>query len=1070
MLQDTTLTQLSEADSLGKLQKHRGITLSRLDLFLAEGDQFSDVNLTPHYFLKRESSEESIQITHYAVPELKRIPFKAAIKHKFTPTRVGEVFGPSWSTHWFHVRVTIPKDWVRQEVQFRWNSNSEVLVWSTDGEPVQGLVGESGGNQRLEYPLTKACHGGEEFNFYLEMACNGLFGNGPYLIGPPENRSYPLLLAELAVPNALALQLRHDFGIIRDLAKKLPETSSRGARALRVANKVVNLFQRDGNPEALKRCLEVTRKFLGVQGAAERHTLTAVGHCHIDTAWLWPYGETRRKTARSWSTQLQLIEAYPSFKFVCSQAQQYEWLEADYPGLFARIKDKVATGQFLPIGGTWVEMDCNVPSGEALCRQFLLGQRYFQKHFGRRCRVFWLPDTFGYSAQLPQIIQLSGMAYFFTQKLSWNNINKFPHTTFHWIGLDGTRVLAHMAPGETYAAQGVVEDILFSETNNKDKGVVNGGLYLFGNGDGGGGPLSAMIERINRMRDVEGLPKVQYGSVEAFYDEIANSEEVDELPEWHGELYLELHRGTYTSHASIKRYNRYSEMLLREVEVMATLAKVFGGAAYPSEAITHLWKLVCLNQFHDVLPGSAIGLVYEDALNLYREVVSKADAMIDKAYAQLVPGESGTKGCDGHIFFNGLAWARTEVVAVPNTDQIPHSQLSKDGKVAYVVAREIDGMGITHRPAEDASSLTAVSSVEHDAKDGKFILSNSNLRVVINATGQITSLVDRRTHRELVAAGEKINQFVIHEDIPLYWDAWDVEVYHLEKYQVCNGQVSILDTGPLVSSLVCEYELTPTSKLRQIIRLTAVSEVLEFENEVGWDENRRFLKVQFPVAIHSDFATYETQFGAIRRPTHYNTSWDLAKFEVCSHRYADLSEANYGFAVLNDSKYGFATYGNTMRLSLIRAPKSPDDRADIGTHHFRYGLYPHLGAFQDSEVVHRAYEFNSPLRHRPAPPPKEIPHLLTKCQALLRWDGLASVILDALKVSEDDPNALILRMYESKGARGSGQLIFYLPTVKAFYSNPLEDEVSPLLNHNDGFHLSFKPFQIVTLKLILRIA
>ncbi|KAI0219134.1 Glycoside hydrolase, 38 vacuolar alpha mannosidase [Massospora cicadina] len=1043
-------TPAGGAEEIGSLQKHRGITLSRLDLFLAEGDQFSDVNLTPHYFLKRKAGEEAVQLTHYAVPDLKRIPFKEAIAHKFAPTKVGEVFGPSWSTHWFQVRVTIPKGWVGHEVQFRWNSNSEVLVWSMDGEPIQGLVGEGGGNQRLEYTLTKESRGGEEFNFYLEMACNGLFGNGAYLIGPPENRTYPILLAELAVPNALALKLRHDFGIIRDLAKKLPETSSRGARALRVANKVMNLFRRDGDPEALKRCLEVTGKFLRVKGAAERHTLVAVGHCHIDTAWLWPYGETRRKTARSWATQLQLMETYPDFKFVCSQAQQYEWLEADYPGLFARIKAKA--GQFLPIGGTWVEMDCNVPSGEALCRQFLLGQRYFQEHFGRRCRVFWLPDTFGYSAQLPQIIQLSAMAYFFTQKLSWNNINKFPHTTFHWVGLDGTRVLAHMAPGETYNAQGVVEDILFSEANNKDKGVVNGGLYLFGNGDGGGGPLPAMIERINRMRDVEGLPKVQYGSAEAFYDEVAASEEVNELPEWHGELYLELHRGTYTSHASIKKYNRYTELLLRDLEVMATLAKVLRGAAYPSEAITHLWKLVCLNQFHDVLPGSAIGLVYDDALDLYREVVSKADAMLDKAYAQLVPGEGGS---EGYIFFNGLAWNRTEVITVPKSDCLPSSQVSKDGRVGYVVARE------------ETCPSTAVSSVEHDANNGKFILSNPYLRVVVNAMGQIISLIDRRVGRELVAAGERINQFVMHEDIPLYWDAWDVEVYHLEKYQLCNGKVSVQDTGPMVSSLVCEYELSPTSKLRQLIRLTAVSEVVEFENEVDWDENRRFLKVQFPVAIHSDFATYETQFGAIRRPTHYNTSWDLAKFEVCSHKFADLSEAGYGFAVLNDSKYGFATCGNHMRLSLIRAPKSPDDRADIGTHRFRYGVYPHPGSFQDSEVVRRAHEFNSPMRHRLAPPPDAIPHHLAHPDPILGWGGLASVVLDTLKVSEDDPSALILRLYESVGARGCGHLTLRLPVAKAFYSNVMEDEVSPLAAHAESFRLNFLPFQIVTLKLIL---
>ncbi|KAJ9074024.1 Glycoside hydrolase, 38 vacuolar alpha mannosidase, variant 2 [Entomophthora muscae] len=895
------------------------------------------------------------------------------------------------------------------------------------------------------------------------MACNGLFGNGQYLIGPPENRTYPILLAELAIPNSLAFQLRHDFHIIRDLAKKLPETSSRGARALRVANKVMNVFQRDGNPDALKLCLKITGEFLRVKGAAERHKLIAVGHCHIDTAWLWPYGETKRKTARSWSTQLQLMDQYPDFVFVCSQAQQYEWLEADYPGLFKRIKEKAAQGKFLPIGGTWVEMDCNVPSGEAFCRQFLLGQRYFESHFGKRCKVFWLPDTFGYSAQLPQIIKQADMDYFFTQKLSWNNINKFPHTTFHWVGLDGTRVLAHMAPGETYNAQGVVEDIMFSESNNKDKGVINGGLYLFGNGDGGGGPLPAMIERINRMQDVDGLPKVQYGSAEDFYNEVAGSEEVSDLPEWHGELYLELHRGTYTSHSSIKKYNRYTELLLRDLEFMAVFAKVFHGADYPSNEITRLWKLVCLNQFHDVLPGSSIGLVYDDALDYYRDVVSKADALIEEAYKVLIP-DKGT--CEGYAFFNSLSWARTEVVAIPRANALPSCQMSKDGQLAYVLAEDIGAMGVEYRSETQVTSIASAASVTHD--NGTFVLSNPHLRAVFNSTGQITSIVDKHSGREFVASGRLINQLVIHEDIPLYWDAWDVEVYHLEKYQRCNGVVSIEESGPTMSSLVCEYKLSPTSKLRQHIRLSAVSQVLEFENEVDWNENRMFLKVEFPVAVHSDYATYETQFGTIRRPTHFNTSWELAKFEVCAHKFADLSEQGCGFSVLNDCKYGFASHNNTMRLSLIRAPKSPDDKADIGSHQFRYGIFLHSGPSQEIQVVHRAHEFNSRLRHRLSPPSKDIPHILAKPQCSFEWAGLSSVVIDTLKVSEDDPNALILRMFESIGARGTGKLSVRLPFSKAFCSNIMEDDVTPVSPQGQDFDVSFGPFQIITMKFVIQ--
>ncbi|KAI9294293.1 hypothetical protein K502DRAFT_317167 [Neoconidiobolus thromboides FSU 785] len=1063
--------------NVGKMHKHASITKSRLDLFLSDGNQFTDVSLIPYLYKSKISGKGHIQIKHYPVPNLNRIPFSEAIKNIFAETDVGRKFGPSWATHWFHITARVPEDWKGEEVQFRWNSDSEVLIYSTDGDPIQALTGEGGGNQRLEYVLTESCKGGEVFEFYLEMACNGLFGTGPYLIGPPEEREYPIRMAELAIPNKMAFKVFYDFQLIRDMAKKLPEKSYRQERALFVANKIMNTFQREErNEDSLKECFELSSAFLSSTGPINNHTLVAVGHCHIDTAWLWPYDETKRKVARSWSTQLQLMEKYPEFTFVCSQAQQFEWLQQLYPTLFKRVCEKVEKKQFLPIGGTWVEMDCNIPSGEGFCRQFLLGQRYFEKEFGKRCRIFWLPDTFGYSAQLPQIIKEAKMDYFFTQKLSWNNINKFPHTTFFWKGIDGTRVLAHMAPGDTYNAQVNIEEILYSVSNNKDKAIANQGLYLFGNGDGGGGPLPSMIERMNRLKDVEGLPKVKMGNALEFYDEIANLDEVNELPEWDGELYLELHRGTYTSHAIIKKYNRYCEFLLREVELFWTLARVKANAQYPHEELTHLWKLVCLNQFHDVLPGSSIGLVYEDAIKFYEEVDKKGKELIKKA-AKVILGDSNEFDTFDYKILNPSAWDRSEIVTIPlenEKDIKPGMQISKNKQFGYVEVDKAAPLTLSDSVTIEATKEEDKVSLEYIASNGTYILRNRYIKVVINSTGQIISLLDLVHNREVIEEGKLANLFKIYEDVPLYWDAWDAEVYHLEKYDLCHGHlINIEDQGPLVSSILVDYKLSNNSSMKQIIKLTATSKMIEFDTNVFWNENRKFLKVEFNTNLRSDHAIYETQFGIIRRPTHFNTSWDLAKFEVCSHKFATLQETGYGLSVINDSKYGFATHGSTMRLSLIRSPKSPDKYCDIGNHQFKYTLYPHGGTFSDANVPKYAHAFNSPLKAHKSKSNMEIfsnnqnIHLFQLKPN--KFDTTDSVILETVKIAEDDNNAVILRFYESAGAHSNPLLIINIPVIDVQLSNILEDDVMPLniIEHlkDKGIQLKFKPFQIITLKI-----
>ncbi|KAJ2157966.1 Glycoside hydrolase, 38 vacuolar alpha mannosidase, partial [Coemansia sp. RSA 552] len=584
------------------LQKHPGITRSRISNFVNNTSQWKDVNIQGALDDLTLGGEPHVRLEVWSAPGQERPSFAHAVKQEFRPAKAGQSFGPSWTTHWFRVRVKIPAEFAGKPVQFRFDPSCEAMVWSADGEPIMGLTGGNGGERHVEYALTESASAAEPKRlFYVEVACNGLFGVGSWSNHTQTRQVYyRLASAELVAPNLDAWALFHDMEVISEMAQGLPQESPRSWQALTTGNDIVNVFEQ-GDPATIARAREIAARFFESESNPSSHQVYSIGNCHIDTAWLWPFDETRRKTARSWSTQLRLMDQYPEYRFAASQAQQFEWLKEDYPSLFRQIQAKAKTGQFVPIGGTWVEMDCNVPSGESLVRQFLLGQRYFQEHFGETCDVFWLPDTFGYSSQLPQIVRLAEAKYFFTQKLSWNNINKFPNTTFRWVGLDGSHVLAHMAPSETYVGQCRPRQLIDSLKKHKDLAYTNESLYLFGNGDGGGGPLRSMLERMRRMEKTDGLPRVRQAHPREFYKQVEkNSREI--IP-WKGELYFELHRGTYTSQSNNKLWNRQSEFLLREVELLGTIASLAHPDSefkYPADEITRLWKLVCLCQFHDV--------------------------------------------------------------------------------------------------------------------------------------------------------------------------------------------------------------------------------------------------------------------------------------------------------------------------------------------------------------------------------------------------------------------------------------------------------------------------------------
>ena len=859
-------------------KKITSIYTDRLRQFLDNG-QYKQQGLRAKFYHNICDSSDNCKLSVYSPPNLSRPTFEDATSHTFKKTRVGESFGPSWSTHWFKVELTVPKDMVKGEhLEFHWDASNEGLVWTEDGEPLQGLTG---GGERTEWILPDSWRDGKEHTFYIEMACNKMFGNAPGgdSIQPPiPNQYYQLQEARVVDVNLAARALYIDFWMIGDAAREFPEDGWERHRALDVCNKIMDCFiAGNGTTDCIKECRKLAEVYIGpnvnspkVYESDKESIVYGIGHCHIDTCWLWPWAETKRKVARSWSNQCDLMDRYPEHRFTVSQAQQYKWLQKLYPFAFNRVKDKVRKGTFQPIGGSWVEHDTNMPSGESLVRQFVYGQRFFESHFGERCRTFWLPDTFGYSSQLPQLCRLAGMSRFFTQKLSWNNINNFPHTTFNWVSLDGSQVICHMAPSETYTAEANFGDVKRSVTQHKSLDEDNTSLLVFGKGDGGGGPTWEMLEKMRRFRGISDttglLPRVKMGdSVEDFFDRLEKKiENGTELVTWYGELYFELHRGTYTTQSNNKYNNRKQEVMLHNLEYLATLASLkHKGYKYPKKEIDEIWENVLLCQFHDCLPGSSIEMCYDDSAELYAHNHKHGSRLIEEALSVL--GLSSNIKPRGKLAaLNTLPWPRTELI------KVPHAQdETKQNNFTLVSG----GPGIAK--AHAASLLKSQATVKEVSK-GAFEMSNRHFDLKVES-GRITSMYDKRAEREVIPKGSKANQLVIFDDKPLYWQAWDVEVFHLDsRKELEMGETIVTESGPYRVSLETTTKISEKSSVKTTIRLDAtdnddVPSFVTIEADVDWKEDMKFLKVEFPCDVRNTEASYETQYGVIRRPTHYNS-------------------------------------------------------------------------------------------------------------------------------------------------------------------------------------------------------
>ncbi|MEV4166403.1 alpha-mannosidase [Nonomuraea dietziae] len=947
------------------------------------------------------------------------------------PIAVGDRWGAPWGTSWFTVTGTVPAQWAGRSVEavldLGFDENMpgfqcEGLVYRPDGTPVKGL------NPRNQWIRVGApVEGGEEVRLHIEAASNPVILDYhpfvPTKLGDKETAGtepqYRLARMDLAIFDETVWQLVIDLEVLGELVAELPVDAARRWELLRAVERALDVIDlQDVNGTAAAGRAELAG-VLATPAAPSAHRISAVGHAHIDSAWLWPLRETVRKVARTTSNMTALLEDEPDFVFAMSQAQQWAWVKEHRPEVWARVVKAVAAGRFVPTGGMWVESDTNMPGSEAMARQFVHGKRFFLDEFGIENDEVWLPDTFGFAAGLPQIIKAAGSKRLLTQKISWSQVNTFPHHTFLWEGIDGTRIFTHFPPVDTYNCSMKGSEIAHAARNFKDKGVARHSLAPTGWGDGGGGTTREMVAKAARLRDLEGSATVTWETPADFF---AKAEaDYPNPPVWVGELYLELHRATLTSQAKTKQGNRRSESLLREAELWAATAAVRAGHPYPYEQLDRIWKTVLLHQFHDILPGSSIAWVHREAERTYAAVAAELNDIIDAAQRAL----AGNPGF-GELVFNAAPHARNGV------------------------------------PAGGAAALAAPALVAElrTRDEGGYVLDDGLLRVEIDGRGLVVSAYDLRAQRETVAPAQAANLLQIHPDFPNMWDAWDVDQFYrntvtdlVEADEVAQGE------EPGSVRVVRSFGASRVTQL-----LTVKAGRLDIRTEVDWHETEKFLKLAFPLDVHADRYASESQYGHAYRATHTNTSWEAAKFEACNHKFVHVEEPGWGVALVTDSTYGHdvtrtvrasdSGTTTTLRVSLLRAPRFPDPETDQGVHRFRHALVP--GA-TIGDAVREGWFINLPERRVPGD---------AVIAPLVTVDDDA-VVVTAVKLADDGSGDVVVRFHESRGGRVRARLSTGFAAtgvaVTDLLERPFADVAAPELT-DGSVAVSLRPFELVTLR------
>jgi alpha-mannosidase len=989
----------------------------------------------------------------------------------------GGLWGGYDKIAWFRARVPIPPNWRDEKVILRflvgprdgYGSTAETQLY-VNGFPLQGI---DVWHEEAWLP--------PEYTRLDEIAIALRAWNGIYLT-PPQRRFKEAALIKIDPPTERFYYLTNT---LLQAIQQLDEHDLRRTSLLDLLNRAyiaINFFEprSESYYSSIAVALEqLTQGLKTLQTGEIKPSVNAIGHSHIDMAWMWQSHHTREKARRTFSTMLHLMRQYPEFQYLHSSPQLYQFVQHDDPELYARIKEKIASGQWEATGGWWVESDTNLAGGESLVRQVLFGKRFFRREFGLDCKVLWMPDTFGFSWVIPQLMKKSGLEYFACSSIHWSKFNRFPHDTFHWRGMDGSQVLVTFftAPGETnknhYNYNGLANpyDVKTAWEHYRQKDDNTELLMPFGWGDGGGGPTREMLEAIRAQADLPGIPRVHIGKVEPYFERLAERLKEKQIPVWDGELYLELCQGVYTSQAYNKRANRRAERLYHDTEWLCSLAETLTGeTAYPQDELNAGWEIILHNQFHDVLPGTSIPQVFEDCRADYARVeqigqhaLSRAqDALIRRVHTDEI----------AIVVFNPLAWSRGGLIELPWSEALGDKTLvtedgkrlrtqaieSAEGKHVLLEVDSVPSLGYRVFPlvapaAEgmDADKLTVTPT----------FLENRYYRLTLDAHGHMTSLFDKRNEREVLSAPGNLLQ--IFDDRSISGEAWEIDLFYQDKVRVLEplAEAVVEEIGPLrgVLRLVWRFASTTISQRLTIYRN---SPRIDFRTELDWHEHQVLLKAAFPVQVRATRATYEIQFGSIERPTHWNTSFDMAHFENPAHKWVDLSEGNYGVALLNDCKYGYDVKDNVLRITLHRSPTEPDPTADQGRHEFTYSLLPHAGHWRESDVIQEAYDLNDPLfaRSVPANPQGDLP-------GIYAWAEVDTdhVVLETVKKAEDE-NAWIVRVYECKQYRSKEVTIRFGQHVQnAVECNLLEEDESPAAFDGNQLKFAITPFEIKTFKV-----
>ncbi|WP_308636256.1 alpha-mannosidase [Paenibacillus silvisoli] len=947
----------------------------------------------------------------------------------------GDKWGNLWDCAWFRFEGQVPDNASGKKAVLLIDVNGELCLVDREGSPLQGLTNI---NSEFDYSLglpgkrvvdLGASAAGQRIDLWADAGCNDLFG---------KYRSGTLKEADIAICNEEVRHLYYDYEVLLELAEQLHDSAARKEQVLQSLYDAALALEKI-TEESVSRARAILAKQLEKRGGDPTLTVSAIGHAHMDLAWLWPIRETIRKGARTFSTVLRNMEKYPDYMFGASQPQLYQWMKERYPALYESIKERVKEGRWEVQGAMWVEPDTNISGGEALVRQILYGKRFFEQEFGKEMKVLWLPDVFGYNGSLPQLLKQSGVDYMMTQKLSWSVYNSHPHHSFHWEGIDGSKVLTHLPPEDTYNSPGAPRSLAKIENNYLDRNVSENALMLFGIGDGGGGPGEEHLERLAREKNLLGLPPVVQETSLSFFEKL--EKEQDRFQTYRGELYLEKHQGTLTSQARNKWYNRKMEKALRELEFAASLVLALGGDGYPAAELEEIWKEVLLYQFHDILPGSSITRVFDESLERYGIMHRRVQELIGERYAEA----ARLAGCGGGqpVVANSLPWAREELVAFEGA----------------LYAVQVPPMGFA--ALSEARRVAAGDEGNSELRASGTVLENQLLRVTFDADGSIVSLFDKAAGRESVEPGKKANVLTLYHD---KGDAWD---FPRDYRDTAAGTMELVSSRAGVEGSCAVLEQTyrfGESTLVQRITLASQAATVQFETKADWRESELMLRAAFPVSVMTDQVNCEIQFGYLKRPTTRNTMIEFVRDEICAHQYIDLSQPDYGVALLSDSKYGYSAERNVLDINLLRSPSYPDPVADRAEHAFTYAIYPHQGDFVQAKVYQKGYELNAPLTVVKSGGgvgggASESAGL----RSLLQLDN-SNVMVEAVKKAEDSEH-LIIRLYEASGTRAQVGVSFGVACETIEETDLMERPTALLKEEAASVELSFRPFEIKTLRI-----